>query len=193
MRRWVKRSLALFGFLVLVVTFSPLVSWWALWLAGPWEAARGDVLVVLGAESMGEGILGYSSYLRAYYAVRVWREGGVQEVLILGRGVSVPMREYLIQHGVPASAVRAEVESGTTLENALAARRLVKGRAVLLSSDFHMRRAASVFRRQGMAVITVPAPDVIKRAGNWVDRWGLAWALGVETVKLGWYRVRGWG
>ena len=197
--RLLQRALAAVGLLFLVVTATPVVGWWALWLSGTWQAPRGETLIVLGADSMGEGMLGYSSYLRAYSAVQVWREGGVREVLILGRGVSGPMREYLIQHGVPAAVVTAETESGTTLENAVAARRLLVGRQlsagrglVLLSSDYHMRRAAAVFRRQGLAVVTVPFPDALKRAGNWADRWGLAWGLGVETVKVGWYRVRGW-
>ena len=137
---------------------------------------------------MGEGVLGYSSYIRSYYAVRVWREGGVREVLIVGREVSGPMRDYLIQHGVPATAVKAEDQSNSTRENAAAAVKLLAGRrGVLMSSDYHMRRAAAEFRRQGIEVVTAPCPDAIKRAGDPWARWGLGWELGLETVKVGWY------
>ncbi len=192
---FLRRILMAVGALALLLTTTPVVEWWALWLAGPWEAPKGETLVVLGADSMGDGMLGYSSYIRSYYAVRVWREGGVREVLILGQGVSGPMRDYLIQHGVPAEAVTAEMVSRTTLENAQAAKKLLAGRAgrrVLLSSDYHMRRAAAVFRLQGLEVATVPLPDVIKRSQVWSERMGLAWMLGCETAKLAWYRWRGW-
>ena len=193
--RWVVRVLALVGALFLAVSVTPVVPWWAVHLAGRWEEARGETLIVLGGDSVDGGMLGYSSYNRSYHAVQVWREGGVGEVLILGRKASPPMREYLIQHGVPAEKVVAEDGSETTRENALAAKRLLAGKAgkkVLLTSDFHMARAAAVFRKVGLDVVTAPCPDVGKRAGRWTERWGLAWELGMETGK-GWgYWWRGW-
>jgi len=191
----VVRVLALVGALFLAVSVTPVVPWWAVHLAGRWEEARGETLIVLGGDSMGPGLLGYSSYLRSYYAVLVWREGGVEEILVLGRGVSVPMRDYMIQHGVPAEKVVAEDRSETTRENALAAKRLLVGRTgkkVLLTSEYHMGRAAGVFRKAGMEVVTVPCPDVGKRAGSWAERWGLGWLLAVETAKGGAYWWRGW-
>ena len=193
--RWFERGLALVGALLLVVTVTPVVNWWTNALSGSWEEARGETLIVLGGDSIGGGELGYSSSWRSYYAVRAWREGGVKEVLVMGREASGPMRDYMIQHGVPAAAVVAEDRSQTTRENAQAAARLragKPGRIVLLTSDYHMRRAAGAFRRVGLEVVTVPCPDVGKRAGKWTERWGLMWELGIETVKWLGYGWRGW-
>lgn len=193
--KYVVRALAVLGGMFLVVTATPVVSYWAQWLSGRWEEAKGETLIVLGAEDMGSGILGYSSYLRSYYALRIWRVGEVKEILILGHAVSGPMRDYLIQHGVPAGAVTAEDESGSTEENAAAARKILAGkpgRKVLLTSDYHMRRAAAAFRRQGMDVITFPFPDAIKQATEPMARWSVAYVLAQESVKLAGYWWKGW-
>ena len=56
--RWVVRALAGVGLALIVVTMTPVVTWWSLALSGPWEKAQGETLIVLGGDSMGDGILG---------------------------------------------------------------------------------------------------------------------------------------
>lgn len=68
--------LAGLGLLVVVVTFTPLVSWYSGLLAGAWEDPRGDVLIVLAAERLDSDTLGLGSYWRSVYANLAWREGG---------------------------------------------------------------------------------------------------------------------
>ena len=81
---------------------------------------------------------------------------------------------YASDQGVPAEAVSVETNSRSTFENAQQIKPLVAGnparRLVLLSSDYHMRRASAVFTRQGMTVRTVPIPDALKRSTGWSTR-----------------------
>src|SRR5690349_1805685 len=81
---WARRLLAIIGLIVILVSFTPLDFWWARLLAHPDADARGDVLVLLGANSSYDGVIGDSSYLRSEYAVWMWREGRFRSILISG-------------------------------------------------------------------------------------------------------------
>ncbi len=145
-------------------------------------------------------MIGESSYWRTVYAVRAWREGGFQEMILVGGPsdkwpVAEAMRRFVVAQGVPEKATRVEPESRSTRENALYAQRLLggrPGRKVLLTSDFHMFRAFRAFRKAGLDVEPRQAVDILKRAGRWQNRWPLLLDLGEETVKIGYYRIRGW-
>jgi uncharacterized SAM-binding protein YcdF (DUF218 family) len=105
------------------------------------------------------------------------------------------MRDFLVSSGVPSEAVFLEDRSHSTLENALYTRELVSGwpgKKVLLTSDVHMYRAWRVFRKAGLETTPRPIPDVLKGAADWWARWNHSWALLTETVKIGYYKARGW-
>jgi uncharacterized SAM-binding protein YcdF (DUF218 family) len=70
------------GLLFSLVSFTPVVPWYARWLAGPWDDPQGDRLVVLGGATLGEGILGYSTYWRAVYAVRFHRLRNFRQIVV---------------------------------------------------------------------------------------------------------------
>jgi uncharacterized SAM-binding protein YcdF (DUF218 family) len=109
--------------------------------------------------------------------------------------VAEAMRDFLECHGVPREAIRLETRSNSTRENALYTKELlagVPGRKVLLTSEYHMFRAHGAFRRVGLEVLPRPYPDVRKRAASWIGRWPAFLDLVVETVKIGYYRPRGW-
>ena len=55
---------------VLIVQFTPVVRWYATWLAGPWGDPDGEILIVLSSEELPDDIIGMVSYWRAVYAVR---------------------------------------------------------------------------------------------------------------------------
>jgi len=83
-----------------------------------------------------------------------------------GPGVVVEadaLRDALVEAGVPASAIVRERCSFSTRENARYVARLVRGRAIdevtLVTSAWHMRRAAALFRAEGLRVREVPAED----------------------------------
>ena len=191
--------LALLGALLVAVTCTPLVSWWATKLAGPWNDPKGDVLVVLGGSMADTDILGPNSFLRAQYALLAWKQDHFQRIVITGGGepgtpVAQLMSDFLALHGVPKSSITLEMQARSTLENArflkpvLAA---MPGTKVLLTSDYHMYRAHRFFEREGIVVQPRPFPDARKRASNWIGRWPAFLDVSIETAKVLYYRLKG--
>jgi len=198
--RWLTRLAAALGLLVALVTLTPWTTWWAQRMGGPGSPPGGEVLVVLAGSLVGEQFLGESSYWRSVAAVRVWRQGRFRQVLISGRaGQQVAaaelMRDFLTAHGVPAERIAVETESQSTLENARRCAPLLAampGRKMLLTSDYHMPRAVGVFRREGIEIEPLPAPDAGKRGSQWRGRWPAFLDLCTETAAWSWYKARGW-
>jgi len=193
--------LALLGLLMLVVTFTPLDSWWATKLAGGWPNPQGDVLIVLGgSRASRDGIIAWDSYVRSMYAVRSYREHPYALVVLSGgTGGSVKvgssMRDFVQSQGVPEAVLRVEERSRSTHENALYTAEMLKatpGKKVLLTSDYHMYRALRAFRRAGLGVSPHPIPDAFKRGATWDGRWPAFLDLAVENAKIGYYWIRGW-
>jgi uncharacterized SAM-binding protein YcdF (DUF218 family) len=198
--RFLAWGLAGLGLLVLLVTVTPLVSWWAGVLAGPWEDPNGDVLIVLGGSLLEDRVMGPSSYWRSTYAVLAWGEGTFHRVVVSGGGfagtsIAEPMRDFLECRGIPRTAIQIETRAESTHENALYVTELlarVPGRKVLLTSDYHMFRAHRAFKKAGLEVLPRPFPDARKRASHWTGRWPAFLDLVGETVKIGYYCARGW-
>lgn len=191
---------------VVLVTFTPLVRWWAIELAGPWTDARGDVMIVLTGNILSNGIIGESSYWRSAYAIMAWREGGWRQVIVSGGGggASLPVGEamkiFLESGGIPSDAILAESRSMSTRESAQNLPLILAqttgpqtpGRTILLTSDYHMFRAVRALRKTGVMVIPRPIPDASKRAGSWNLRWEVFQDLLIETTKIAYYWGRGW-
>lgn len=198
--RWAQWIVWAAGALLLIATFTPLNSWWIGWLADGWDSPKGEVMVVLGGDSIDDRTLGEMSFWRCVYAVWLWREGHFREVIISGGhgqtdpAIAEPMRMYLTAHGVPDAAIRLDSASRTTRENALnVAAMLPPGaKPVLVTSDFHVFRARRAFRKAGVEVAAFPVPDAIKRNSNWRMRWAIFLGLAEETAKVAWYRWQGW-
>jgi uncharacterized SAM-binding protein YcdF (DUF218 family) len=195
----VKGVLLCLSLLMITVTFVPLDEWWTADLSGQWNQAQGDVLIVLGGSGPSDNVIGYSSYLRAQYAVEAYRSHPFRVVLITGGGNQVPvalsMRNFMVSQGIPASVLQVEVRSNNTLENALYCKPLLiglSGSTMLLTSDYHMYRARRVFARQGIPVVPYPVPDAGKQAARLMGRWSAFLELVNETAKIAYYRLRGW-
>ncbi len=184
----------------MLVTVTPLVSWWAGVLAGPWQDPDGDVLIVLGGSLLENGVMGPSSYWRSTYAVLAWREGTFRRVVVSGGGptghsIAEPMRDFLECRGVPREAIQIETRARNTRENAVYVAELLTGapgRKVLLTSDYHMFRAHRAFEKAGLEVLPRPFPDARKRASGWTGRWPAFLDLLGETIRIGYYYARGW-
>ena len=192
-------SLAGLGLLVTLVTVTPLVPWWAERLAGPWNDPQGDTLIIIGGSVLGNGMIGESSYWRAIYGALAFGGGGFREVVVSGGGeprpLAIQIADYLVSQGVPRNRIRLETESRTTRENALRTAALLAGadgRKVLLTSDYHMYRAAGAFRKAGLKVLPRPFPDAIKRGVSWQGRWPAFLDLVAESAKILYYWARGW-
>jgi uncharacterized SAM-binding protein YcdF (DUF218 family) len=195
MARLLVRLLAALGLLLLVVTFTPLVPWYARALSGIWDEPQGEVLIVLGGGTIDDTTLAPGSYWRAVYGERTWRAGGFRQLLVSGKNAAPLMRDFLLCQGVPAGAIQVEDKSASTRENALAAARLLAstpGRKVLVTSDYHMFRARRAFAKAGLAVRACPFPDVLKSSNSLPARWTGFITLTQETAKIVYYKLRGW-
>ncbi|MGD0736122.1 MAG: YdcF family protein [Terracidiphilus sp.] len=186
--------LAAVGLITVLVMSTPIVSWWAHAYSGPIEQPKGDVLILLAAANDDMGGISYSSYWRARYALLAWQTGGFKRIVISG-GEGPGILDFLTANGVPREAMVAEWQSTSTRENGIETARLIQGlpgRKVLLTSDFHMFRAISVFRKLGIDVAPMAAPDVMKTAEHWNGRVPAFETMLVETVKIVDYKFRGW-
>ena len=70
------------------------------------------------------------------------------------------MTELLLDEGVPMESIRAESKSRTTMENFRNAQALLgnKARVLVVTSDYHVRRAIKTAKRVGMRARGVGAP-----------------------------------
>jgi uncharacterized SAM-binding protein YcdF (DUF218 family) len=188
------RLLVVIGLLTVLVITTPIVSWWALIYSGPIEQPKGDVLILLSAAADDEGGISHSSYWRARQAVLAWQTGGFKKIVVSGGG-GPGIMNFLIAEGVPREAIVAEWRSTSTRENALETARLLQrmpGKRVLLTSDFHMFRAIRVFRKLGIDVTPMVAPDVLHATEHWNGRFQAFQTMVVESAKIADYRMRGW-
>jgi uncharacterized SAM-binding protein YcdF (DUF218 family) len=193
--RCLYRFAALLGFLQILITVTPVLGWWTAALSSPWGSNDGDTLIVPGSDSIAPGVLGISSYWRSYYAVRIWREGHYRRVIVSGANVAGSMRDFMAAQGVPRDAILVEDAANSTRENALFVARFLegdKGRIVLLTSDYHSRRALGAFRAAGVTLTALPFADAGKRIYSPLNRWDVFCLLTVETAKTIYYRARGW-
>jgi len=192
-------GLAAIGLIVVLVTLTPVVTWWATAMAGPWTDPNGDSLIVLGGAAS-EGVMGDSSYRRAVYAVLAYQQGTFHHIVLSGggdsgRSIAEVMKEYMVCRGVPPEAIIVGPASNNTRENALFTKPLVAklpGTKVLLTSDYHMTRAYRAFAKAGIQVLPRPFPDALKRATSPESRWCVFVDLARETAALGYYFARGW-
>jgi uncharacterized SAM-binding protein YcdF (DUF218 family) len=192
--RWLSRLFATVGLIVVLVTVTPVDSWWAHAYSGPVEQPKGDVLIVLSAANDDHGLISFSSYWRARYALLVWQAGGFQKIVISGGG-GPGIFNFLIAEGVPSQDIVAEWRSTSTRENGIETARLIKempGKKVIVTSDFHMYRAIRVFRKLGIDVAPMAVPDVLKSAKHWNARFPDFETLIVESVKIAYYKLHGW-
>jgi uncharacterized SAM-binding protein YcdF (DUF218 family) len=183
------------GLVFLLATFTPFVSWYGGKLAGKWTDPEGDTLIVLAGGDIGDGFPSGDTLLRCLYAFRACRDGHFRKVVTTGAVSGGYMRDLLVWKGVPAGEVLAETASWSTRESALNTARLLAGDAgskVLLTSDYHMFRAARAFRKAGVRFSPRPIPDARKRATRLLRRWPAFLDEATETIKIAYYFVRGW-
>ena len=189
-------ALALLGLILLVVTVTPLGTWYARTLAGPWNDPDGDILILLGSDDPNDGFIGGATYWRTVYGARAWRDGHFRTIVVCGGlGIAESMRDFLLFERVPADKIVLENRSVSTRENALFAAPLLMnmpGRKVLLTSDFHMYRSIRAFKRVGIEAQPRPIPYALKLGNDWTQRWQVFLGLITETAKIAGYRLRGW-
>jgi uncharacterized SAM-binding protein YcdF (DUF218 family) len=187
---------AFIGFLVIFVSFTPFVSWWAYAYAGSIDQPNGDVLILLSAAGDDEngGGIAYSSYWRARQALYAWQTGSFKKIVICGPG-DPGIYDFLLAQGIPSDVFVLERRSTSTRENALETARILQslpGRKVLLTSDFHMLRALAVFHKLKIDVAPMAVPDALHATEHWPGRFPAFETMVVESAKIAYYELRGW-
>jgi uncharacterized SAM-binding protein YcdF (DUF218 family) len=193
--KWFWRFAATLGFLVLLVTVTPVLRYWVTSLSAAWGTGRGTTLIVLGQDLTAPDMLGIGSYWRSFYAVLVWRENHFRRIVVTGKDAAPLMRDLMVNQGVPAAIITVEDAATSTHDNALFVAKILAagdGPYVLLTSDYHMGRALSTFRRAGVVASPLPFPDANKRLNDITQRWNVFLDLAGETTKVAYYRIRGW-
>ncbi len=192
--KMINQLLFTIGLIAVVITATPIDMWWAHAYSGPLQQPQGDVLIVLSAAADDNGLISYSSYWRARYALLAWRTGGFQKIVISGGG-GPGILDFLVAEGIPRQDIIAEWRSQNTHDNGTETAHLIEGmagRKVLLTSDFHMYRALRVFRKLGIEVTPMPIPDVMKSAQHWNGRLPAFEIMVQESTKIVYYRIHGW-
>ncbi len=153
------------------------------------EVPPADAIVVLGgstgqtsfprlqAEEMyGSRLLPAARLLRLKKANWIVVSGGSPYRDSLGqtRTDADDMKEILIDIGVPAAAILSQSLSRTTQEDAKYTARLLKDRGIkkviLVTSAFHMPRAAMMFRKFNVEITSVPAGhEVVGHSFSFLD------------------------
>ncbi len=124
-------------------------------------------LVVLGCRVTGQSTLSAPATRRAWRAVQAFRTGAVTRILACGgkkwRGVreADALCAFLIENGLPASALERELWSRSTRQNAHYAAKLWLPRGLfrvgVVTCDWHMPRALHCFRGAGFDAVPLPA------------------------------------
>ena len=127
-----------------------------------------DAIVVLGGATRGDTHMGTLPDLnqqadRLVYAAALYKAGKAPLIVLSGgsHGEARPeaqlMRETLVVMGVPTRDMLLEGASRDTHDNALYTAVVLNGKGVrkilLVTSAFHMRRAAALFAAQGFEVV----------------------------------------
>ena len=133
--------------------------------------AQADVVLVLDGDSSGRRILKAGELARAGYAPSVVVSGGAGVYGSYACDLAIP---FAVRHGYPESYfIHLENNARSTEAEAQAALQWIRAkgyrRILLVTSDYHTRRASSIYRRQApdLTFITVAAPDEWFTADAW--------------------------
>jgi uncharacterized SAM-binding protein YcdF (DUF218 family) len=137
--------------------------------AGPPQKA--DAALVLAGDGWGHRIL---------TAAQLDRDGFVPKVLVSGPDGAYGLHEcdlaipFAVQHGYPESYfVHLESSARSTMTEAQAILPVIRGmgihRLILVTSNFHTRRAGAIYRRLApdLKIMVVAAPDQNFTANGW--------------------------
>ncbi len=154
--------------------------------AGPPEKA--DIVVVLAGDASGNRILKAANLVRQGYAPKVLVSGPAGMYDFSECDLEIP---FAVRRGFPESYfLHFENHAHSTQEEAQAVipelRRLGAKNILLVTSDFHTRRAGRIFRRMapGLTFHVVAAPDVYFTPGAWWEN-----REGRKTFAIEWMKT----
>jgi SanA protein len=105
-------------------------------------------------------------------AASLFRAGKVDYLLVSGDNVSrgcnetVSMRTDLIKHGVPAGKIYCDYKGMRTLDSVVRAKEIFgQDDMIIISQEFHNRRAIFIAKHQGINAVGFNAEDVVLAEG----------------------------
>lgn len=133
-----------------------------------WVPEPSDCIIVLGAHVWMDGRLSNVLTYRLEAAFEAWRDGIAPAILVCGgQGDNEPepeaaaMRRWLIEQGVPESAILSEDRSKNTLQNLINARAIMDERgmatAAICTTNYHLTRAMWLARDVGIDATGISA------------------------------------
>ncbi|MEV8548541.1 ElyC/SanA/YdcF family protein [Streptomyces glaucescens] len=135
------------------------------------DVPRTEVAVVFGAGLWNGAPSPYLAH-RLDAAAELYRTGRIEVVLVTGdnsrKDYDEPdaMRAYLTRHGVPDARIVSDYAGFDTWDSCVRAKRIFGvDEAVLISQDFHIRRAVALCREAGVASYGVGVPA--RRDATW--------------------------
>jgi len=135
------------------------------------DVPRTEVAVVFGAGLWNGEPSPYLAH-RLDAAAGLYRAGRIEVVLVTGdnsrEDYDEPdaMRAYLTRHGVPDARIVSDYAGFDTWDSCVRAKKIFGvDEAVLISQDFHIRRAVALCREAGVASYGVGVPA--KRDATW--------------------------
>ena len=129
---------------------------------------RYDAIIVLGNKVMSDGTAGPTMRSRVGRGVELLREGAAPRIVMTGAAVhnqyveAETMAAHAVSIGAEPGSLVLETEACNTYDNARLTAELMRrhgwATAVVVTSDYHARRAQWVFREHGVEHRVAPAP-----------------------------------
>lgn len=129
-----------------------------------------DVIIVLGAQVRAEGVPSEALRRRMTLALERYREAPVPIICCGAQGHGEPCAEgdfmcgWLAGHGADPARLISEDQSFDTLQNVLNAKAIMQAhgwaRALVVTSDYHIRRALAICRYYGVDAEGAGSPSV---------------------------------
>lgn len=180
-----------------IVAVVAVVGYFALTVVQVWSTGRAtpagdaDAIVVLGAAQY-DGRPSAQLAARLDEVVRIWPEGRASTVVVTGGrrpgdrfSEAEASARYLVERGVPESAIVYEDEGSTTYESLSSAAALLgTGTSVILVTDpFHALRSRLIAEEVGLRASVAPTRTSV--IAGWDDLWlHLREAAGIGIGRL---------
>ena len=146
---------------------------------------------------------------RLLYTVKLYQDNVINKIIITGASGSLQseiieakfLKSYLVQIGIPATDIICETKSQNTSQNAAYTAELISANhkstpsCLLITSDFHYRRAIACFQKNNLQVDpylkklkqkTISIEDYIVPQSTYLSKWGVLFheIIGYYTYQI---------
>ena len=187
----------------LVVAFTPLTAWMATDLPRRDAETQADAVFVLASRVQDDGDLTSTALSRLVHALELLGQDKAPRLVLSELpppyAACAPAARTLMAHLGLKHELLTVGPVRSTRDEALSVAKLFRERGwrriLLVTSPTHTRRAAGAFEREGLEVVSSPAPEArfdLERLSEPDDRLFAFGTLLHERVGIQFYRGRGW-